>query len=86
MEQPKKLKSIISDELKKQGLNVGEDMVATGAESIMKALPEIVNKVQNPTMKVILGIVSASIIGAKTVIMDAIDKIDGEDDAGRGTT
>ncbi len=29
MEQPKKLKSIISDELKKQGLNVGEDMVAT---------------------------------------------------------
>ena len=73
------LKTAAVAELKEKGLEVAEDALASLVSNGIDALEACEKYMTNPLVKVAV----AALVAQKSNILAAIDKIDGEDDAGR---
>ena len=73
------VKQVIVEELKKQGLDVGEEMAVAAVKGAISALKKVVEMTENKYDDMALPVLA--VIEPK--IMEALDKIDGEDDPGR---
>ena len=73
------LKTAAVAQLKEKGLEVAEDALASLVSNGIDALEACEKYMTNPLVKVAV----AALVAQKTNILAAIDKIDGEDDAGR---
>ena len=73
------LKTAAVAQLKEKGLDVAEDALASLVSNGIDALEACEKYMTNPLVKVAV----AALVAQKTNILAAIDKIDGEDDAGR---
>lgn len=73
------LKTAAIAQLKEKGLDVAEDALASLVSNGIDALEACEKYMANPLVKVAV----AALVAQKEHILAAIDKIDGEDDAGR---
>ena len=75
MEEQVNIKAMIVAELKEQGLEIGEEMAIAAVKVILGLVPKIVIATENKIDDLLLALLP--IIEPK--IMEALDKIDGEE-------
>ena len=73
------LKTAAVAQLKEKGLDVAEDALASLVSNGIDALEACEKYMTNPLVKLAV----TALVAQKAAILTAIDKIDGEDDAGR---
>ena len=70
-------KNALLKELKKAGLNIGEDAVEAVVEAVFKAIPIHLAKKNHPAAVIVAGLLPI----IKPFVLEMVDKIDGEEDA-----
>lgn len=74
-------KSELISLLKEEGLNIAEDQVAAFVTAFFdKVLPAVAAKTDNTIDDLVLAALGSK---AKELLLAQVDKVDGEDDAGR---
>lgn len=68
------LKPII-EELKKEGIDLAEDLAAGAAKAIFRALPQVALATENKVDDVVVPVLTAF----QPKVLELIDKIDGEE-------
>jgi len=76
MPEEKSAKKIVLEELKVEGIDLAEDMVAGAVKAIFRAVPKLLPAALAP-------IVAGVLLAAEPAVLALVDKIDGEDDPGR---
>lgn len=70
---------VLTDELKKQGLNIAEDTAVSACKAVIKSLPAFLLATENKyddMLIPLLGVIEPNVLAL-------LDKIDGEDDPNR---
>jgi hypothetical protein len=70
------VKKELLDELKKRGLNVAEDALAEVVEAILDTVQKYVVASENKYDDLLVAVLPS----AKSLILEQLDKLDGEDD------
>lgn len=82
-EDAKTVKNVIVTELKKEGLNITEEAVVQAVKALFAVVPKLVGNIKNPIVAMVVGILATTLVQLEPKILAELDKIDGEDDAGR---
>lgn len=76
MSEEKSAKKVVLEELKAEGIDLAEDLVAGAVKAIFRAIPKL--------LPVSLAPVAAGVLASlEPTVLALVDKLDGEDDADR---
>ena len=75
----KEVMKIVVEELKKEGIDLAEELVAGAVKAVFKAIPKIVLATENKVDDLLVPVLAV----VEPKVLELVDKIDGEDDAGR---